>query len=60
MCNRGITVIEMNEIRCFCPPSYYGDRCQFFSDRLSVIAHLDRKTLPDNLHLTTSTLKMQS
>ena len=24
-CNRGIAIIEMNEIRCLCPPAYYGD-----------------------------------
>ena len=43
-CNRGISVIEMNEIRCLCPPAYYGDWCQFFSDRISIIARVDHKT----------------
>jgi hypothetical protein len=31
-CNRGIAVVEMNKTQCLCPPAYYGDRCQFFSD----------------------------
>jgi hypothetical protein len=42
-CNQGIAVVEMNETRCLCPPAYYGGWCQFFSDRLSIIAHVDRK-----------------
>ena len=28
-------------IRCFCPPQYYGEKCEFHSDRLSVVLHLD-------------------
>ena len=43
-CNRGIAVLEMNQIRCLCPPAYYGDWCQFFSDRISIIARVDHKT----------------
>jgi hypothetical protein len=53
-CNRGIAVIEMNEIRCLCPPAYYGDWCQFFSDRISVIAQIDQNTL------LTNTLKIKA
>ena len=43
-CNRGIAVLEMNETQCLCPPAYYGDWCQFFSDRISIIAHVNQKT----------------
>ena len=43
-CNRGIAVVEMNETRCLCLPAYYGDWCQFFSDRISIITHIDQKT----------------
>ena len=53
-CNRGIAVIEMNKTRCLCPPAYYGDWCQFFSDRISVIAQIDADTL------LTNTLKIKA
>ncbi|CAF1627030.1 unnamed protein product [Adineta ricciae] len=43
-CNRGIAVLQMNETRCLCPPAYFGDFCQFFSDRISIIASVDQKT----------------
>ncbi|CAM2720219.1 unnamed protein product [Rotaria socialis] len=43
-CNRGIAVVEINETRCLCPPAYYGDWCQFFSDRISIIAHINQTT----------------
>jgi len=45
-CNRGVAVLDKNETRCLCPPAYYGEWCQFFSDRISVIAQIDQKTLP--------------
>ena len=43
-CNRGLGVVSTNNhstIRCFCPPQYYGEKCQFHADRLSVVLHLD-------------------
>ena len=41
-CNRGVGVFLYNgSIICFCPPQYYGDKCQFYNDRLSVILHLN-------------------
>ncbi|UJR12875.1 hypothetical protein I4U23_017049 [Adineta vaga] len=43
-CNQGITVLQMNETRCFCPPAYYGDWCEFFSDRISIIALIDQES----------------
>jgi hypothetical protein len=57
-CNRGIAIVEMNETRCLCPPAYYGDWCQFFSDRISIIAHVDQ-----NIELKTisnGTLKIKA
>ncbi|CAF1172971.1 unnamed protein product [Adineta ricciae] len=57
-CNRGIAVIRINETYCLCPPAYYGRWCQFFSDRITLIAHLDRTTLPKSL--TNVTLKIKA
>ena len=38
-CNRGAGVLLGNTSRvvCFCPPQYYGEKCQFHTDRLSVL-----------------------
>ena len=43
-CNRGLGVLSTSNrstVLCFCPPQYYGDKCEFHSDRLSVVLHLD-------------------
>jgi len=47
-CNRGLgvvlrrnDVIEKNKV-CLCPPSYYGDRCQFQNERVSLSLQLIR------------------
>jgi hypothetical protein len=41
-CNRGISIQLYDEsIVCFCPPQYYGDRCQFHSDRITFLFHLN-------------------
>ncbi|CAM4936556.1 unnamed protein product [Rotaria socialis] len=40
-CNRGVAVYVNNSIECLCPPSYYGDRCEYYSDRITVVTHLD-------------------
>jgi hypothetical protein len=47
LCNRGLGVLITNEtttnqsIVCFCPPQYYGEKCSYHADRLSVLVHLD-------------------
>ncbi|CAM4765064.1 unnamed protein product [Rotaria magnacalcarata] len=41
-CNRGAAIFMMNEMRCFCPPAYYGRWCEFFSDRITIITVVDR------------------
>ncbi|CAF4400971.1 unnamed protein product, partial [Rotaria magnacalcarata] len=36
-CNRGVGVYMNNgSIACFCPPQYYGDKCEFHTDRITV------------------------
>ncbi|UJR07875.1 hypothetical protein I4U23_012157 [Adineta vaga] len=41
-CNRGIGIrMHTNSIACFCPPQYYGDRCEFHTDRIIVLLHLN-------------------
>ncbi|CAF4374171.1 unnamed protein product [Rotaria socialis] len=56
-CNRGIAVLQMNETRCLCPPAYYGRWCEFFSDRISIIAHLDQNTLLTTMSKVTLKIK---
>ena len=42
LCNRGIGIEMYNgSTICFCPPQYYGDRCQFHSDRITILIHLN-------------------
>ncbi|CAF2762362.1 unnamed protein product [Rotaria sp. Silwood2] len=44
ICNRGIGIyvgISMT-MHCLCPPSYYGDRCQFQSQLVSLILQFSR------------------
>ena len=41
-CNRGVGAQFFDgSLVCFCPPSYYGDRCEYHSDRLTVVFHID-------------------
>ncbi|CAF3918822.1 unnamed protein product [Adineta steineri] len=41
-CNRGVGVLLFsNTTICFCPPQYYGNKCQFHSDRLTMILRLN-------------------
>ncbi|CAF4167986.1 unnamed protein product, partial [Adineta steineri] len=50
ICNRGFPLWSPNtkSYQCLCPPTFYGLQCQFFSDRISVITHLDLPTFPVN------------
>lgn len=42
ICNRGLAVKHSSgRTKCFCPPSHYGEQCQFYSDRITVVTHLD-------------------
>jgi hypothetical protein len=52
-CNRGVAILEMNETTCLCPPAYYGRWCEFFSDRISIIAHVDKQTVPKTMPKST-------
>jgi hypothetical protein len=58
ICNRAVSVLQSNDIRCLCPPPFYGSRCQFFSDRLSMIIHLNLTT--GMTYLSNLTLKIQA
>ncbi|CAF1582207.1 unnamed protein product [Adineta ricciae] len=41
-CNRGVGIkVHNGSIACFCPPQYYGDTCQFHTDRIIVLLHLN-------------------
>jgi hypothetical protein len=42
VCNRGVGVyIQNGSFVCFCPQQYYGEKCQFHSDRVMIILHLN-------------------
>jgi hypothetical protein len=45
-CNKGVAVIIFNRVACFCPPSYFGNKCQVFSDRITIVTHLNITTWP--------------
>lgn len=41
-CNRGMAVLHhTNSVICLCPPAYYGERCEYHSDRLTSYVHLE-------------------
>jgi hypothetical protein len=43
MCNRGVRFLDLwnDPYVCFCPPTFYGPRCEYMSDRITVLTHLD-------------------
>ncbi|CAM4808371.1 unnamed protein product [Rotaria magnacalcarata] len=41
-CNRGIGIrLKNDSIVCFCSPHYHGDQCQYHTDRISLIFHIN-------------------
>ncbi|CAF1660767.1 unnamed protein product, partial [Adineta ricciae] len=47
-CNRGIIIKKRSsDLGCLCPPTYYGSRCQYHSERLLITL---RMTRPANLN----------
>jgi hypothetical protein len=48
-CNRGVLVYAGIQLRmhCLCPPSYFGDQCQFQSQRVSLTLQFSRICGPD-------------
>ena len=44
ICNRGILIYVGLQLtkHCLCPPSYFGDRCQYQSQRVSLILQFSR------------------
>jgi hypothetical protein len=51
ICNRGLAVkYYTGHTICFCPPSFYGEQCQYYSDRLTVATHLDLNTYPSSIN----------
>lgn len=43
ICGRGVAIRQThsNQIQCFCPPSLYGQYCQYYSDRITTITSLE-------------------
>ncbi|CAF3449537.1 unnamed protein product, partial [Rotaria sp. Silwood2] len=43
-CHRGLGIWFLDTVRqrkCLCPPSYYGDRCQYQNQRVSLTLYID-------------------
>ncbi|CAF1536945.1 unnamed protein product [Adineta ricciae] len=65
-CNRGIAIKKQFDksfdtiIECFCPASYYGRFCQYFSDRITIITYLDglKYIYRDDQQLMNNTIKI--
>ncbi len=51
ICNRGLAVkYYIGNTVCFCPPSFYGSQCQFYSDRITILTHLDLTNYNSSFH----------
>jgi hypothetical protein len=44
-CNRGISINDRRQLRCLCPPSYMGPRCETQRERVSVFLQVISSTL---------------
>ena len=43
-CHRGLSIMfrdRIEERKCVCPPSYYGDRCQYENERVSLTLRIE-------------------
>ena len=40
-CNRGLNIRRLDQFICICPPSYYGDLCQYQNQRVSLTLQID-------------------
>ncbi|CAF4924606.1 unnamed protein product [Rotaria sp. Silwood1] len=51
-CNRGIRILfnDKNTTKCLCPPSYFGNQCQWQNQRISLTIQLIYRT---NMYITT-------
>ena len=59
ICNRGLSVALGKNIKCMCSGAYYGNTCQHFSDRITVLTHLNLTyTLYDQQESRTTSLKV--
>ncbi|CAF2947360.1 unnamed protein product [Rotaria sp. Silwood2] len=55
-CNRGFFLMTGNDTQpsCFCPPSFYGNQCQFNRRRITIRIRFDRRhrsDIPPVLHI---------
>jgi hypothetical protein len=59
-CNRGVGIRMHNgSIACFCPPQYFGDKCEFHSDRITILLHLNiSQSIYANINNTEIVLKI--
>ena len=46
ICNRGMAIQSAENILCMCSGAYYGNKCQYFSDRITIITHLNLTYTP--------------
>ena len=44
ICNRGIPVKMYEKTVCLCPPSYYGSRCEYQNQRVSLIVQFQKES----------------
>ena len=41
-CNRGMGILFVDDsVICFCPPQYFGEKCEYHNDRLSILLQLN-------------------
>lgn len=51
ICNRGVAVKYFTgHTVCFCPPSFYGSQCEYSSDRITVVTHVQLNNYPSSVN----------